>query len=102
MESQCWGNDLWMSCTGQSRNREFGKLIGNGLSPGEALEKMEAGHKLVEGYYTTGAIPKLCKKANINAQIFNEIHKIVYEEKDARKSIEYLMNREAEYIGEIV
>ena len=102
MESQCWGNDLWMSCTGQSRNREFGKLIGNGLSPGEALENMEAGHKLVEGYYTTGAIPKLCKKANINAQIFNEIHKIVYEEKDARKSIEYLMNREAEYIGEIV
>ncbi|KAA0003133.1 MAG: hypothetical protein FE044_01935 [Thermoplasmata archaeon] len=41
MESQCWGNDLWMSCTGKSRNREFGKLIGDGLSPKEALKEME-------------------------------------------------------------
>ena len=24
--SQCWGNDMWMSCTGNTRNREFGQL----------------------------------------------------------------------------
>lgn len=102
LESQCWGNDLWMSCTGKSRNREFGRLIGLGLSPKEALEKMSAGRKLAEGYYTTGAIPQLCKKANVHAPVVTEIHKIVYEEKDPQKSIEYLMNRGAEYIGEIV
>lgn len=100
MESQCWGNDLWMSCTGKSRNREFGKLIGKGLSPKEALEKMETEHKLVEGYYTTGAIPKLSKKTNVNAPIFNEIYKIVYEEKDASESIKYLMSRKLETIGQ--
>ena len=78
MESQCWGNDLWMSCTGKSRNREFGRLIGSGLSPEEALEKMKEAHKLVEGYYAVGAIPKLIKNANVNAPIFNEIYQIIY------------------------
>lgn len=98
MESQCWGNDLWMSCTGKSRNREFGKLIGKGLSPAEALRKMEEKHKLVEGYFTTAAIPILCKKAGINSPILLEIYKIVYENKDAWDAIKYLMAREAESI----
>jgi glycerol-3-phosphate dehydrogenase (NAD(P)+) len=96
MESQCWGNDLWMSCTGKSRNREFGRLIGAGLNPDKAMKKLETEHKLVEGYYTVEAIPKLCKKTNINAPIFNEIHKIVYENKNPRDSIIHLMKREAE------
>jgi len=100
MESQCWGNDLWMSCTGRSRNREFGRLIGTGLSPSDALEKMKAGRKLVEGYYTIGAIPQLCKKANLRSPIFNEIYNMVYEEKAPKGSIKHLMNREAEHIGE--
>ena len=101
MESQCWGNDLWMSCTGKSRNREFGKLIGDGLSPKEALKEMEKKHKLVEGYYTAGVIPILCEKTGVKAPILNEIYKIVYEEKDPTASIKDIMNREAENIGEI-
>jgi len=100
MESQCWGNDLWMSCTGKSRNREFGRLIGTGLSPSEALGKMTAGHKLVEGYYTIDAIPQLCKKAKANSPIFNEIYNIIYEEKEPNRSIKHLMNRKAGNIGE--
>jgi len=67
MESQCWGNDPWMSCTGKSRNREFGKLIGIGYSPEEALKKMEKDCKLVEGYYTVKTIPKLCEKTGVKA-----------------------------------
>jgi glycerol-3-phosphate dehydrogenase (NAD(P)+) len=97
MESQCWGNDLWMSCTGNSRNREFGKLIGKGLSLKDALDKMQTENKLVEGYYTTEMIPKLCEKANVYAPIFNEIYGIVCKENDAVKSIKHLMNRELEY-----
>ena len=56
------GDDLWMSCTGKSRNREFGNLIGIGYSPEEALKKMEKNRKLVEGYYTVKTMPKLCEK----------------------------------------
>lgn len=95
MESQCWGNDLWMSCTGKSRNREFGRLIGTGLSPNEALGEMKAERKLVEGYYTIEVTPQLCEKAKANSPIFNEIYKIVYEEKEPSRSIKHLMNRKA-------
>jgi len=45
METQCWGNDLWMSCTGNTRNREFGVLIGKGLSAEEALNRMKEQNK---------------------------------------------------------
>lgn len=92
MESQCWGNDLWMSCTGKSRNREFGRLIGSGLSPKEALRKMEEQHKIVEGYYTVRVMPLLRKKAGIKAPMFSEIHNIIYKEKNPMESIEDTIN----------
>ena len=98
MESQCWGNDLWMSCTGKSRNREFGRLIGEGLKPEDALKKLQAAHKLVEGYYTVESIPNLCKKTGVIAPIFNEIYKMVHENKDPSESIEDLMKRNVEDI----
>ncbi len=102
MECQCWGNDLWMSCTGKSRNREFGRLIGKGLTPKDALDKMETEHRLVEGYYTTKAFPILCKKTDVEVPIFNEIYEIVHKNKNPPESIEYLMDREAEYIEDII
>ena len=101
MESQCWGNDLWMSCTGKSRNREFGKLIGSGFSPKEALNEMKKKRKLVEGYYTARVIPMLCEKTRVRAPILSETYKIVYEEKDPMTSIKDIMDREAENIGSI-
>ncbi len=99
MESQCWGNDLWMSCTGKSRNREFGKLIGKGIAPQEALKKLQARHKLVEGYYTTKIIPNLIQTTGIEAPILNELYKMIYKEKDSMKAVEDIMNREAENIN---
>ncbi len=52
MNSQCWGNDLWMSCTGDTRNREFGVLIGRGMFYEEALVEMRKRKKTVEGAST--------------------------------------------------
>jgi len=95
MESQCWGNDLWMSCTGKSRNREFGVLIGKGMDAEKALKIMGKQHKMVEGYYTLEAIPKLKK---VKADILTEIYEIVFNGKDARKAIKDIMEREPEMI----
>ncbi len=50
--SQCWGNDMWMSCTGNTRNREFGVLVGKGYSPKESLKSMVQANKTVEGVNT--------------------------------------------------
>jgi glycerol-3-phosphate dehydrogenase (NAD(P)+) len=50
--SQCWGNDMWMSCTGGSRNRELGVLIGRGATVTEAIDRMSSAHKTVEALNT--------------------------------------------------
>ena len=52
MNSQCWGNDMWMSCTGNTRNRQFGVLLGEGMSVDDALSEMRGQHKEVEGIKT--------------------------------------------------
>lgn len=54
--SQCWGNDMWMSCTGNTRNREFGILVGSGWSVDDAIQRMAQENKLVEGINTLKAI----------------------------------------------
>jgi len=52
MKSQSWSNDLWMSCTGNSRNREFGKMLGSGISVDKATAIMKRQHKTIEGINT--------------------------------------------------
>jgi len=101
MESQCWGNDLWMSCTGRSRNREYGILIGRGLTPTEALIKLEEKHKTVEGYYTVKVIPELIKKTKINGFILNQIYSIIYKNKKPKQAIKDIMKKEPEDIEDI-
>lgn len=52
IESQCWGNDMWMSCTGNTRNREFGMFLGRGYKLEEAIERMKQENKTIEGTNT--------------------------------------------------
>src|SRR3990167_826740 len=59
MKSQCWGNDLWMSCTGNTRNRQFGILLGQGLSPHQAIKQMKREGKTVEGVKTIAVLNKI-------------------------------------------
>jgi len=59
MQSQCWGNDLWMSSTGPTRNREFGILLGKGMSIETSLEIMKKKRKTIEGYNTLKALAKI-------------------------------------------
>jgi len=56
IQSQCWGNDLWMSSTGNTRNREFGILLGQGMAVDEAIRKMKKEEKTIEGLKTIQAL----------------------------------------------
>lgn len=58
MKSQCWGNDLWMSCTGNTRNKAFGILLGKGYQVKTALNKMKEKNKTVEGITTIQSLKK--------------------------------------------
>lgn len=61
ISSQAWGNDMFMSATGNTRNRQFGTLIGKGMSAEDALLEMEKEKKTVEGIKTLEAISKITK-----------------------------------------
>jgi glycerol-3-phosphate dehydrogenase (NAD(P)+) len=62
ISSQCWGNDMWMSCTGPTRNRELGRLIGSGRTLQEAIEEMTRRRQTVEGVATIHAMAPLFER----------------------------------------
>lgn len=62
---QSWGNDLWMSCTGKTRNREFGIMVGKGTPVADALAQMAEQNKIVEGINTIRIINKIKPLAKI-------------------------------------
>jgi len=86
-DSQCWGNDMWMSCTGNTRNREFGVLLGKGYKPGDAAAKMQEGNKTVEGINTVKAIKILIEGSEGNYPLLRAVTEIVLERKDPRTTI---------------
>ncbi len=91
METQCWGNDLWMSCTGNTRNREYGILVGKGINPRKALQIMTEQNKTVEGINTIRVLDKLINGNKRNYPILNSIKEIILEDKSPREIISNLM-----------
>ena len=91
IESQCWGNDMWMSCTGNTRNREFGILIGQGLKLEDALKEMNRKNKTVEGANTIMTISNIIEGDKHNFPILCGIQKIVLKNADARTEVIKLM-----------
>lgn len=83
--SHSWTNDLWMSCTGNTRNRYFGELIGLGYSPKQALRKLKEEHKIAEGFYTAKSLHKLSKKEYLKLPILENVYLILYKGKDSKE-----------------
>lgn len=87
--------DLIVTCTSMhSRNRRCGIMIGEGMSPKEATEKVGM---VVEGMFTTEAAYELAKKAGVEMPITENIYKVIKGEADARSSVEELMGRERKH-----
>lgn len=89
--SQCWGNDMWMSATGDTRNKEFGILLGKGYKVKEALKKMKKENKTVEGINTAKVIKKIIKNDKNTFPLLCGLSEIIFNSKDARKTILDLM-----------
>jgi len=90
-KSQCWGNDMWMSATGNTRNREFGILLGRGYSPQKALTEMTKEGKTVEGINTVKAIKKIIKNKEHKFPLLYSASEVILNNKDPRKTILNLM-----------
>ena len=84
--------DLIVTCTSlHSRNNNAGFLIGQGLSPDEAVKKVGM---VVEGINALPAAIKLGKKYNIDLPIINAVNNVVNGIVSPRVAVNSLLNRE--------
>ena len=84
--------DLVLTATGNlSRNRQFGYLLGKGLSVKKALEEVK---QVVEGVKTVKAIKKLIDRYKLELPIAETVYKVIYEDLPLKNAVKLLMTRE--------
>lgn len=82
--------DLIVTCTSMhSRNRRAGILIGQGISPEEAVKRVGT----VEGYYCCKVAHQLAQKLGVEMPITEQLNKVLFEGGDVRDALGKLMNR---------
>lgn len=72
-----------------SRNRRAGILIGSGLSPAEAIEKIGT----VEGFHCCKVIRELTKKYNVSMPISEQLYEVLFNNLPPKAALEKLMTR---------
>lgn len=86
--------DLIVTCLSKhSRNRSLGEKIGQGKSVQKALSEMTM---VTEGMKAAPAAWRLVQKLKLDCPLTQEIYKILYEQKNPKRSIHDLMSRETQ------
>jgi glycerol-3-phosphate dehydrogenase (NAD(P)+) len=84
--------DLIVTCTSMhSRNRRCGIMIGEGIAPSEASERVGM---VVEGMFTAVAAYDLSKKLKVEMPITESIYQVINGEIDPREALNNLMTRQ--------
>jgi glycerol-3-phosphate dehydrogenase (NAD(P)+) len=84
--------DLIVTCLSRpSPNRLLGEKIGKGKSTGQALSEMTM---VTEGYKTAPAAYELTRRLELDCPLIREIYQVLYKNKDPKKSLHDLMERE--------
>ncbi len=84
--------DLIVTCASMhSRNRRAGILIGQGKTMDEAMKEVKM---VVEGVYSAKAAYALAKKYHVDVPIISEVNAVLFEGKDASKTVSDLMLRD--------
>lgn len=82
--------DLIVTCTSMhSRNRRAGILIGQGISPQEAVERVGT----VEGYVCCKAAYDLSRRLGVEMPITEQLNEVLFNGGDVRHALGALMNR---------
>ena len=83
-------SDLIVTCTSMhSRNRRAGILIGQGVSPEEAVKRVGT----VEGYFCTAAAYELSKKYGVCMPITEQCYHILFKGTSPQDALHSLMSR---------
>lgn len=87
--------DLIVTCTSMhSRNRRCGIMIGEGVRPSEATEKIGM---VVEGMFTAVAAYELSKKVGADMPITHCIYECINERITPQEAVELLMSRDKKH-----
>jgi len=85
--------DLMVTCFSKlSRNRGFGERVGRGENPEAILASMTS---VAEGYPTARSACELAKKLEVSTPIIDEVHAMLYENKNVRQALQDLTARES-------
>lgn len=76
--------DLYVTCLG-GRNARFGRLVGQGMSPDEAMAEMRT---TVEGYQNARSAAALAKKYRLDLPIVREVARVMAGEATPQQAIE--------------
>jgi glycerol-3-phosphate dehydrogenase (NAD(P)+) len=83
--------DLVVTCTSQhSRNWRAGSMIGQGMAVDDVLSRMGM---VVEGIRTTKAAYRLSEKYGVQMPITEQLYRVLFEGREAKTAVEYLMGR---------
>lgn len=83
------GDLIVTCCSMHSRNRRAGILIGEGMTPEEAVQMVGT----VEGYYCCHAAWQLANKLGVTMPITEQLYKVLFEGADVNKVLGCLMSR---------
>lgn len=83
------GDLIVTCCSMHSRNRRAGILIGEGMTPEEAVQMVGT----VEGYYCCHAAWQLANKLGVTMPITEQLYKVLFEGADVKKVLGSLMSR---------
>lgn len=87
--------DLIVTCTSMhSRNRRCGIMIGEGITPQQAIENVGM---VVEGMYTAEAAYQLAKNVGVEMPITEAIYEVINGRVDAQKAVWSLMGRDRKH-----
>lgn len=87
--------DLIVTCTSMhSRNRRCGIMIGEGMDPEKATEKVGM---VVEGMFTTEAAYDLSKREGVEMPITDQLYQVIKGKSNAKDAVELLMGRDKKH-----
>ncbi len=83
------GDLIVTCCSMHSRNRRAGILIGQGVSPEEAVKQVGT----VEGYYCCHAAWELAQQHKVSMPITEQLYGVLFQGADPKCAVKNLMNR---------
>lgn len=84
--------DLIVTCYSQhSRNNRFGRMLGEGKTPEEAIALM---NQVAEGYANSRNAYELAQKLGVRTPLIDQAHSVLYEGKPAAKALRELLERD--------